>query len=63
MHGLGDTIAAIMEATGVKAVVKAIVGEDCGCEARQQKLNELFPYGESEKTDGVEQEVHSETEG
>lgn len=63
MHGLGDTIAAIMEATGVKAVVHAIVGEDCGCEARQQKLNELFPYGKSEKTDGVEQEVHSETEG
>jgi hypothetical protein len=52
-----------MEATGVKAVVKAIAGEDCGCEARQQKLNELFPYGKSEKTDGVEQEVHSETEG
>ena len=61
MHGLGDTIAAIMEATGVKAVVKAVVGEDCGCEARQQKLNELFPYGKTE--DGVEQEVHSETEG
>jgi hypothetical protein len=63
MHGLGDTIAAIMEATGVKAVVKAVVGEDCGCEARQQKLNELFPYGESEKTNGGEQEVHPETKG
>jgi hypothetical protein len=63
MHGLGDTIAAIMEATGVKAVVKAVIGENCGCEARQEKLNELFPYGKSEKTDGVEQEVHSETEG
>jgi hypothetical protein len=63
MHGLGDTIASIMEATGVKAVVKAIVGEDCGCEARQEKLNELFPYGETKETDGVEQEVHSETEG
>lgn len=58
MQGLGDTIAAIMEATGVKAVVKAIVGEDCGCEARQQKLNELFPYGKTEN--GDEQEVHSE---
>jgi hypothetical protein len=52
-----------MEATGLKAVVHAIAGEDCGCDARQQKLNELFPYGKSEKTDGVEQEVHSETEG
>tara|TARA_R110000868_G_scaffold338779_1_gene599530 strand:- start:805 stop:996 length:192 start_codon:yes stop_codon:yes gene_type:complete len=62
MQGLGDTIAAIMEATGVKSVVKAIAGDDCGCDARQQKLNELFPYGKSEKTDGVEQEVYSETE-
>lgn len=61
MQGLGDTIAAIMEATGVKSVVKAIAGDDCGCDARQQKLNELFPYVKSEKTDGVEQEVHSET--
>jgi len=63
MQGLGDTIAAIMEATGVKAVVKAVMGEDCGCEARQQKLNELFPYGETKETDGDEQEVHYEIEG
>lgn len=62
MQGLGDTIASIMEATGLKAVVHAIVGEDCGCDARQQQLNELFPYGKSEETNRVEQEVHSETE-
>ena len=63
MQGFGDTVAAIMEATGVKAVVHAIVGEDCGCEARQQKLNELFPYGKTEEADRGEQEVHPEAKG
>ena len=42
--GLGDTIEKITEATGIKAVVKAVVGEDCGCDARKDKLNKLFPY-------------------
>lgn len=42
--GLGDTVAAITKATGIKALVKSLLGEDCGCDARQQKLNELVPY-------------------
>ena len=42
--GLGDTIEAITEATGIKALVKFIAGEDCGCDERKDKLNELFPY-------------------
>jgi hypothetical protein len=42
--GLGDTIEKITTATGIKAIVKFIAGEDCGCEERKQKLNELFPY-------------------
>ena len=42
--GLGDTIEQITEATGIKKVVKAIAGEDCGCDARKEKLNKLFPY-------------------
>ena len=42
--GLGDTIEQITEATGIKAVVKAIAGEDCGCDQRKEKLNKLFPY-------------------
>tara|TARA_R110002050_G_C8531844_1_gene478707 strand:- start:67 stop:231 length:165 start_codon:yes stop_codon:yes gene_type:complete len=41
--GLGDTIAKITKATGIDKVVEAIV-EDCGCEARQERLNKLFPY-------------------
>jgi glycerol dehydrogenase-like iron-containing ADH family enzyme len=45
--GLGDTIAKITEVTGIKKVVDTIAeatGTDCGCSARQEKLNEVFPY-------------------
>lgn len=42
--GLGDTIEQITEATGIKKLVKFIAGDDCGCDARKEKLNALFPY-------------------
>ena len=42
--GLGDTIEKITTATGIKSVVKAVVGEDCGCDERRDKLNKIFPY-------------------
>lgn len=42
--GLGDTIAKITEATGIDKVVEAIVGDDCGCKARREKLNNMVPY-------------------
>jgi hypothetical protein len=42
--GLGDTIEKITEATGIKAVVKSMFGDDCGCEERKKKLNEWFSY-------------------
>ena len=42
--GLGDTIAKVTKATGIERVVKAVVGDDCGCAERQEKLNKLFPY-------------------
>lgn len=41
--GLGDDIQAITKATGVEKVVKAIFGEDCGCEKRKDLLNKMFP--------------------
>ena len=41
--GLGDAIQKVTKATGIEKVVKWIAGEDCGCEERKQKLNELFP--------------------
>ena len=45
--GLGDTIEQITEATGIKAGVEKLakaIGWDCGCDARKEKLNQLFPY-------------------
>lgn len=46
--GLGDTIEQITEATGIKAAVKFLAGEDCGCDERKKVLNELFRYGKPE---------------
>ena len=43
-RGLGDTIEKVFKATGIDKVAKFILGEDCGCEERKQKLNILFPY-------------------
>lgn len=43
-EGLGDTVAQITKATGIDKLVKFVAGEDCGCDARKEKLNKLFPY-------------------
>ena len=45
--GLGDTIEKITKATGIKKVVDTvskITNKDCGCGARKESLNRLFPY-------------------
>ena len=45
--GLGDTIEAITEATGIKGILDTfseITGIDCGCDKRKETLNKLFPY-------------------
>lgn len=42
--GLGDTIENVLQATGIDKVAKFVLGEDCKCEERKNKLNELFPY-------------------
>lgn len=46
--GLGDTIAKITAATGidklVEEVTQAMGKEDCGCNKRRRRLNDLFPY-------------------
>ena len=49
--GLGDTVAAITMATGIELLVKSLFGENCGCDVRQEKLNEMFPYSSSSKED------------
>ena len=47
-EGLGDTVEKITEATGIKKAVKFIAGEDCGCDERKEKLNQMFRYRKPE---------------
>lgn len=42
--GLGDTVEKFTEATGIKKIVKAVLGDDCGCDERKAKLNKLVTY-------------------
>ncbi len=45
--GLGDTVAKVTERLKIDVAVKKAFeyfGSDCGCDARRQKLNKLFPY-------------------
>lgn len=42
--GAGDTVAKITKATGIEKAVKFLAGEDCGCDERKDKLNNMFPY-------------------
>ena len=47
-QGLGDTVAKITNTFGIdklaEKVANAVGKEDCGCNKRRQKLNDLFPY-------------------
>jgi len=50
-RGLGDTLAKITKATGIKKAVDTVFGaikKDCGCRERQSKLNKIFPYQKEE---------------
>ena len=42
--GLGDSIENFTKKTGIKKIVDAVVGEDCGCDKRKDFLNRIFPY-------------------
>lgn len=42
--GVGDTVEAVFEATGISKVAKFVLGEDCGCSDRREVLNKVFPY-------------------
>ena len=63
--GLGDTISKITEATGIDKVAKKILGDDCGCEERKQKLNKMFPYSRQMTEDEIKiyEEVIARTKG
>lgn len=43
-QGLGDTVEKVFKATGIDKLAKFVLGEDCNCEERKAKLNNLFPY-------------------
>jgi hypothetical protein len=46
--GLGDTVHRHLSRFGADAMKRLFVkltGKDCGCDARQAKLNALYPYG------------------
>ena len=47
-RGLGDTIANVTQKTGIdkmaKKMAQAAGYEDCGCDARRDTLNRIFPY-------------------
>jgi len=42
--GLGDDVAKFTKAIGADMVIKKLMGDDCGCDERQAKLNALFPH-------------------
>lgn len=42
-EGLGDVVEKVLEATGISKVAKFLLGEDCGCDERRIKLNQMFP--------------------
>ena len=59
IRGLGDVINVITEVTGIKALVKAVAGEYCGCEERREKLNHLLPRGRKQ-VKSLTKEEHTE---
>ena len=60
--GLGDTVEQVLEVTGIAKVAKFIMGDDCNCDARKEKLNALFPYNKPECLTEVEYNYLNETQ-
>ena len=58
--GLGDTIEKITKATGIDKVAKAVLGDDCGCEERKEKLNKMFPYNKVRQFTEDELKIYEE---
>jgi len=47
-QGLGDSVADLTHLTGLDKFAEyytQVTGKDCGCQSRQEKLNQLFPNG------------------
>ena len=58
--GLGDTISKITKATGIDKVAKAVLGDDCGCDERKTKLNQMFPYNKVRQFTEDELKIYEE---
>lgn len=43
-QGLGDVVESVAKATKIDKIVKAVVGDDCGCERRKKYLNKVFSF-------------------
>ena len=54
MKGVGDAVDFLTTATGIKVLVKGAANvafktgitktNDCGCQSRKEKLNEMYPF-------------------
>lgn len=53
IKGLGDIVAKITQVTKLDQVAKGIATamgqDDCGCKARQESLNKMFPINQDKK--------------
>jgi len=48
INGLGDVVAEFTHTTGLDKLAKTyeqVTGKSCGCDERQEMLNQLFPFG------------------
>ena len=52
-RGLGDSVAKVTKATGIQQFVKKTFKNDCNCGKRQKQLNDLFPYSQKNKNNGI----------
>tara|TARA_Y100000592_G_scaffold89953_1_gene147933 strand:- start:3321 stop:3680 length:360 start_codon:yes stop_codon:yes gene_type:complete len=58
--GLGDSIEKALKATGIDKVAKKVLGDDCGCSDRKEKLNKMFPYNKVRQFTKDEQKIYEE---
>tara|TARA_R110001583_G_scaffold65809_1_gene189901 strand:- start:445 stop:813 length:369 start_codon:yes stop_codon:yes gene_type:complete len=60
LKGLGDSIEKALKATGIDKVAKKVLGDDCGCSDRKEKLNKMFPYNKVRQFTEDEQKIYEE---
>jgi len=56
VKGLGDVVEKFTTFTGLKNGIKQVFA-DCGCDERQKKLNEMFPFTKNVKMGPEEKKV------